>query len=267
MSRETVTTGGEPTKGNRTLSERHMRPKVVAYKFDNAVMKIVPAFVQRAWMDPAHASFAHRCLPLRMANTDGWFLLNPYRITVVWNGGLLPEDLAITREPEFENIGAAYSHFGHGIVTWGIPYLFRTPPGYNLQVRGPANWCKEGVVPLEALVETDWAVAPFTMNWKLNSPGNAVVFEKDEPICMIAPAKRGLLEEFDPQIRDIHALPELQREFECWRDTRKNLNDALRTGTATKKSQGHYYAGIKPTGAVGSDEHQSIIGLPPFRAT
>src|SRR3712207_8402233 len=34
----------------------------------------------------------------------------------------------------------ARSHFGSGILTWNLPFLFRTPPGYNLHVRGPANW-------------------------------------------------------------------------------------------------------------------------------
>ena len=49
------------------------------------------------------------------------------------------------------------SHFGDGILTWHLPILFRTPPGYNLLVRGPANYPKDAVSPLEGIVETDWA--------------------------------------------------------------------------------------------------------------
>jgi Family of unknown function (DUF6065) len=39
------------------------------------------------------------------------------------------------------------SHFGDGIRTWHLPMLFRTPPGYKLLVRGPANYPKEAVYP------------------------------------------------------------------------------------------------------------------------
>ena len=62
------------------------------------------------------------------------------------------------------------SNFGYGIVTWYLPYLFRTSPGYNLWVRGPVNSPKDGIVPLEGLVETDWAEATFTVNWKITRP-------------------------------------------------------------------------------------------------
>ena len=44
----------------------------------------------------------------------------------------------------------AESLFGHGILTWTLPYLFRTPPGYNLLARGPANWPKDGSAHLRA---------------------------------------------------------------------------------------------------------------------
>ena len=62
------------------------------------------------------------------------------------------------------------SHFGCGIITFKIPYLFRAPQGYNLLARGPANLFKDGISPLEGLIEVDWAVSPFTMNWKVTRP-------------------------------------------------------------------------------------------------
>ena len=37
------------------------------------------------------------------------------------------------------------SHFGSGILTWHLPLLFRTPPGYDLLVRGPANHPKDAM--------------------------------------------------------------------------------------------------------------------------
>ena len=41
------------------------------------------------------------------------------------------------------------SHFGYGILTWTLPYLFRTPPDWNLLARGPSNLPKDGIQALE----------------------------------------------------------------------------------------------------------------------
>ena len=49
------------------------------------------------------------------------------------------------------------------------------------------------------MIETDWSVATFTMNWKLTRPHWPVTFEIGEPICMVVPQRRGELESFHPQ--------------------------------------------------------------------
>ena len=46
------------------------------------------------------------------------------------------------------------SHFGEAVLTFSLPYLFRTPRGVNLWVKGPSNWIKDGIQPLEGIVET-----------------------------------------------------------------------------------------------------------------
>lgn len=66
------------------------------------------------------------------------------------------------------------SHFGSGIITWNLPFIFRTPRGYGLLVTGPSNCARRGIAPLDGCVETDWLPNGFTMNWKLT--------EKDLPI-------------------------------------------------------------------------------------
>src|ERR1043166_1821785 len=116
-------------------------------------MPLVPAFKTRAWMDATDHRFANRCLPLLIANQAGWFLLSGHKIALTWSG-----------EPTLESVRVEYlsgetpfpctTHFGSGLVTWNIPYLFRTPPGFNLHVRGPSNWPKEGIYPAEGIVES-----------------------------------------------------------------------------------------------------------------
>ena len=115
------------------------------------------------------------------------------------------------------------SHFGFGVVTWNIPYVFRTPPGFNLLARGPANWPKDGACALEGLVETDWAFANFTMNWKLTRPDHPVTFEEGEPFCMIVPQRRGELESFDPEVCDMSDDAELSAEFREFAQNRDAL--------------------------------------------
>jgi len=174
--------------------------------------------------------FANRCLPLRIANQCGWFILNDIDVTAVWNGADHPGGLQITTaagsKPEHVK-----SHFGYGILTWTIPYLFRTPPGYNLYVRGPSNSPKDGICALDGVIETDWAVSTFTMNWKLTCVGVPVTFKAGEPIAMIMPVQRGEIETFEITTREIASDAELHREYQAWFESRRKF---LETFNATK---------------------------------
>ena len=49
----------------------------------------------------------------------------------------------------------AVSHFGHGILTFHMPCLFRTEPGVDLMVQGPINRPKDAIAPLSGIIETD----------------------------------------------------------------------------------------------------------------
>jgi hypothetical protein len=170
-------------------------PELTAYSLElQPAMRLVPAPSGRTWMTETPNRFAYRCLPLLIANQAGWLLLNRHAVRATWNGSDALDGVAV--EPLGERLPTVRSHFGSGILTWNLPFLFRTSPGYNLLVRGPANWPKDGACPLEGLVETDWSPATFTMNWKLTRPHFPVVFEEDEPICMIVPQRRGELEAF-----------------------------------------------------------------------
>src|SRR4051794_30592148 len=90
-------------------------------------MPIVPAPSNRAWMDATREHFANRCLPLLLGNQHGWFILNQHHISVMWYGGPEVEDTSIIcRSGPKDMACPLISHFGHGIVTWNLNYLFRT---------------------------------------------------------------------------------------------------------------------------------------------
>ena len=105
-------------------------------------------------MDEANKRWPNRCLPLLVANESGWVLLNPVAFQATWDGAPSPEAVSIDFGDTDPRPFPVSSHFGHGVVTFGIPYIFRTSAGWNLLARGPANWPKEGIAPLEGLVET-----------------------------------------------------------------------------------------------------------------
>src|SRR4051794_6110184 len=174
-------------------------------------------------MNETHERWANRCLPLLVANESGWVIRNPVGFTATWSGEAAPSAVTIAFDEDVPS-PPVVSHFGYGVITWSVPYLFRTPPGYNLLARGPANAPKDGIGPLDGLVETDWAVSTFTMNWKLTTPDRAVGFDAGEPYCMLVPQRRGELEAFEPSVRDIGDDPELQRRLALFFESRRQLH-------------------------------------------
>jgi Family of unknown function (DUF6065) len=231
---------------------------------------IVPAPRWRDWINVMDERWANRCLPLLVANEAGWALLNPVPFQATWGGSPEPSSITIEFEEELAPPHPVATHFGYGILTWSVPYLFRTPPGWNLLARGPANWPKDGVTPLEGLVETDWSVATFTMNWQLTRPGLTVAFERDEPFCMIVPQRRGDLESFRPTIKELSTDPATHAQAEEWAKARDQLqvrkflsNFSGEFEPYRNAWEQNYFRGTRPDGSQ-APEHQTRLGLEKF---
>jgi hypothetical protein len=256
-----------------SATEQPIELPLIAFCVDpDQRMALVPAPSTRAWMDATDRHFANRCLPLLIANQAGWFLLNPYKVALTWLGGASIDSITV-EYLSGQSPFSCSSHFGSGIVTWTIPYLFRTPPGFNLHVRGPANWPKDGITPTEGIVETDWAQATFTMNWVLTRPNHTVVFEEGEPICMIVPQARGEMECFRPVIRDIRADAKLHDAYVRWNESRAAFNAELKTPGSDAAREGwqkHYARGTSVGESKAQQrqrwmmEHQNKLRLPDF---
>ena len=250
----------------QTVVEEKSKPNLSAYSlYSEPMMQLVPASSSRSWMTNTRKHFANRCLPLLVANQAGWFLLNSHTFRVTWTGHEDISSLTIEYLSDSE-LHFASSHFGHGILTLTIPYLFRTSPGYNLLVRGPANWPKEGVYPLEGLVETDWSTATFTMNWKVSRPNFPITFERNEPLCMIVPQKRGELENFSTEILSIASQSDIEQGYYHWSKSRREfLTELDIPGSEASKRvwQKDYFKGLSPTGRHIPD-HQLKLKLQSF---
>jgi len=226
----------------------------------SSFLKIVPAPADRHWMDFTTHGWANRCLPLRVANQSGWHILNDCEFEAEWKG---KHDLASVKISFKSGNSSQFvkSSFGYGILTWYLPYLFRTPPGYNLLVRGPSNCAKDGIAALDGVGETDWAVATFSVNWPFTRPFHKVKFERDEPICAIVPQRRGELESFVPEVRNLDG--NLLAEFRRWLESRQHLVVEKEKQGSARQIEGHYTRGETVTGNQ-APEHQTKLALAQF---
>lgn len=247
--------------------------QLVAYQLDPATpLHIAPAAPSRAWINALPKSFATRCLPLLMANQSGWHLLNPEPFRATYLGGELTTAIVIE---SLREDGApprlVHSQFGSGILTWRIPYLFRTRQGYNLLVRGPANMPRDGIAPLEGLVEADWASQTFTMNWKFTRAGASAVFLTGDPFCMVVPQRRGELEAFQPRVAPMAEEPETARRVLAFARSREIEVGMRRVAGRISTPQAamafpyerHYFEGMHTTGEP-APEHQQRRALLAF---
>jgi hypothetical protein len=242
---------------------------LIAYRIgSHPKMSLAAASANRDWMDETDRRFANRCLPMLIANQAGWMIRNGRAFRAMW---LDRADLdGVVIEPTGGTPCAASSHFGHGILTFTLPFLFRTPPGVSLLFRGPANAPKDAIAPLEGLVETDWAVATATMNWQFTRAHTWVEFAKDEPICMLVPQQFELLEAMHPRVFDIAEEPRTNQDHRAWSESRRLFNEGLRNGNleAVKTSwQRHYFRGTGPnSGTDNAESHRTRLKIREFES-
>ena len=233
--------------------------KLICYPLNYIKNEMRPAPTNRDWMDRTTQKFAYRCLPLTMANAYGWEILCAASFEACWDGG------AGTEAVRFDWGGGnpiAASHFGYGILSFYPGHLFRTEAGYDLFVTGPLNRPKAGISPLAGVVETDWSPYNFTMNWQFTAANRWVRFEKGEPFCTFFPVSRGLLERFDPEIRDLEDDPALKEQYMRWFEEREKV---LGSEEADGRWNKHYNQGRFPDGHKTASDHRTKQNLKPFQ--
>ena len=240
--------------------------KLIAYRTSDTAPEILPAPATRDWMDRLPEAFAYRCLPLNIANAHGWEIRCLRAFTARWDGGGDREAITIRGEDSEGELPT--SHFGFGVLTFAVPYLFRSPPGINLFVTGPPNQPKHGIAALSGVVETDWSPFTFTMNWKFTAPNIDVSWKKDEPFLFFFPLERGMIETVEPEIRALESDPALTEQYRSWHKARLQFNRELdEAGTPAHKQrwQKHYYRGVKFDGAEGPADHKAKLRVRPWK--
>lgn len=207
---------------------------------------IEPSPQSRDWMDSTPARFANRCLPLRIANQSGWVIrsgcsFSAQRTDLDTPGFSVMFEFNDDTPPDAAS--AIQDLFGQGIMTFHLPYLFRTDPGYALIARGAPNFFVQNAYPLEGVIETDWTPATFTMNWRVLEEGATCVFERGDPLCFIQPIHLGALESVEPQIESIESDTDLNLRYQAWQTSRLAFNK--NPDRRASEWQKDYYRGPK----------------------
>lgn len=207
-----------------------------------------PSPPRRHWMD--ELPHAYKCLPLVIANQWGWQILCPADVVATWDGDPNLSGLHIEVAPQY--LPAIKSQFGAGIVTFSPPWLFRTPPGWNLYLKGPSNRWKPNCVPLEGVIETWWLNYTFTLNWKLVEPGT-VYFAQGESLGQLIPVPHATFHSSTALEAPIGVLePRAAQELLEWQERRRLL--------AGQKVNVHRLY----RQAEGIEEHLQSVDVPPI---
>ncbi len=228
------------------------------YKIHDFAPEITPGEGRREWMDAFQDRHPYRCLPLTMANCSGWEIRCPVGLTIEWDGGVMEENITITGDEAWPPVtSVADSHFRRGIVTFHTGHLFRTDPGWAVWAMGPPNEPKDGIYPLQGVIESDWLPFPFTMNWQMTRPGK-VRFEKGEPFCFLTLVQDKLLESVQPTLRLLETNTSLHEEYKVWAESRGHFNKRLKnkeSDAMRERWQRHYMKGTNAATGEKSGEH------------
>ncbi len=157
--------------------------KITAYPLSDQAVAIEPAPNDRAWVMELGTATD---LALSTASGRGWDLLAPYGFTATWNGGPAPEDIDIqTDAPDGDAPAFVQSQLGQGLLTFYPGYQFKTEDEQVLWVGGPTNLPKDGLYPLEQIVDTSVLPCTITVTWTFTRPNQTIAFAAGEPFGTI----------------------------------------------------------------------------------
>ncbi len=224
---------------------------LTAYRLgDTTGWKIEPPSRAREWMDNTPRKAAYWCLPITMANQAGWVVRLPGTVCATWNGKTAPDAVKLEFPGKTNRLkGLVSTNFGGGIVSFALPWVFKTADGTGLWVRGEPNSYTPDCVPLEGIVETDWAPFPFTMNYRIVKRNAQVYFPEGMALCLLAPVKMDLFEATAPSMVNITEEPELMEEIKRHGEKRKMQTGQLKADEGMRDSKGNmkpvldYYKG------------------------
>ena len=238
-----------------------MNQIIANYLFEIEHCQIVKSKPKRNWMDSTSDKFAYRCLPMSIVNQSSWDVLCPAKIEAYWNGNNSTTDVTVNY-PNGSDFKFAKSEFGNGILTFHTDFVLTTDGTNSIYCKGPANFHKENIQPLEGIIETFWLPFTFTMNWKFEKPGS-VVFEKDEIMFSFFPIDLNFLESFNVTKRPMKLDSSLSTKYETYSHSR---TEHIQFGhTDGETWQKYYMRGVCPFSNKKHPKHKTKLNLKDFK--
>jgi GT2 family glycosyltransferase len=184
------------------------------YPLHNRAVPIDCSRRERDWIqehEPVYAS-----LPLDSANDKGWVLQCPHAFEATWNGGPDAQDIDIRFDDAQSPIPSfVQSHLGGGLLTLYSGYQCKTEHEVVLWIRGPINSPKDGLCPLEQIVDTSILPCTISIYWKFTRPHHTVRFEAGEPFCTLLPyAKKDIGNVAEEVLEVEENLSALEQDFQ-----------------------------------------------------
>ncbi len=254
------------------VSQNSQQQTLTAYRLgDTTGWSIVPAERSREWMDRTPRKAAYWCLPVAMANQAGWIIRLPSMVTATWTGKDSADAVKLDFPGKTNRLkGLVGTNFGAGIVSFALPWVFKTNDGTGLWVRGEPNGHVPDCVPLEGIVETDWSPFPFTMNYRIVKRNTTVYFPEGMALCILSPVRMDLFEATKPRMMNASDDPELVEELNRHAKKRKMQTGQIKPDADMVDSQGRtkpvldYFKGETTAGESGEGKHRKAFELDGF---
>ena len=216
---------------------------------------IQPTSRKRTWFHPHF----YRCLPLAIANGYGFIIKSEFDIGFVWNGGNDQKDITFFFNESLKELEKKYprvdSHFGHGVLTIGVPFSLRTPPNVNLLTINPPNHILSNITVMSGSVETDNLRRDFTFNLKIQTPNIEVYLPAGTPLAAVIPIPRYYIDNFKLQdANKIFNKDLIEEESSCLDAASEKRQNSLTSKNGVDRD---YYLGKDAFGNLFPD-HQKL---------
>jgi hypothetical protein len=180
---------------------------------------------KRDWFTPPF----YRCLPLLIGNQAGFIIKSEYDFGFMWNGNSDADSIIFYFNEEKESVNTKYpltaSVFGEGIISIGLPFWLRTPPGVDLMTINPPNYTVPNLTTMTGIVETDNLRRDFTINLKVQIPNIQVFIPAGTPLAALLPIPRGYSNQFELKYaEDIFSQELIDEEIQAKMDVSLSRN-------------------------------------------
>jgi hypothetical protein len=169
------------------------------------------AIVKRDWMDKTYNKHAYQCTPVTTANVNGWEMLLPEDVTVIWDGGNSPAQII---SGGVHN-GWAFAHSNiNGMISFATGWVINTEKNYSLWTTGSPNYYLDGASPMTASIPSSWWADEVQTNWVITKVNEPVTFLKGTPFVFFTIYETNLLPSVEFEVVNRWDYPELIQQRE-----------------------------------------------------